>query len=53
MQKYVQKRKQKNYVQDVKTVESLNEPEVRKISLPPPKFGCRILRRVAGRRIPE
>ena len=45
--------KQNNYVQNVRTIESCNELEVRKISLAPPKFACRSLHGVVGRRILE
>jgi len=43
--------KQKNYVQNVKLVKSLNESKVRNISLPPVKVSYRNLRGAAGRRI--
>ena len=45
--------KQRNYVQSVKTGESLNESQVRNISLPPVKFSYWNLQGVASRRILE
>ena len=52
IQKYVQKQNKRNYVQTVKRDKLLNESQVRKTYLPPPKFPYQSLGVAAGRRTP-
>lgn len=47
------KKKQKNYVKNLKAIKLVNESEVRKSSLPQPEFSRRNLPEVASRRIPK
>ena len=47
------RQKKRNYVQTVKRNTFLKELQVRKTSLPPPKFAYQSLGIAAGRRTPE